>query len=179
MHARTEELIHAEIDGVISAADRAELERRLAADVEAGERLEELRALTRSLAGDRDEPVPPTLRAEIVRAVEGAKVVRFPQRRRYMAFAAVFALLAVAVGYFGTRFSDGTEKASGTFVLETRFEESELFEDLMQNPALRERLDDPSFIESIEERRFRELLRDPAVRERLTDPEFIREHGGR
>lgn len=64
------ELMHADIDGRLSDGEKAVLARRLAGDPGAAAMHEGLKQLSRELSNQPQEPVPPTLKPSVLRAVE-------------------------------------------------------------------------------------------------------------
>jgi hypothetical protein len=72
--ARTIELIHERIDGVIDDAGRAELEAVLARDPETRKIADELGALNELLAGVPDEEPPATLAGDVMAAVRNQRI---------------------------------------------------------------------------------------------------------
>lgn len=104
---RTLELIHAELDGELDAAERLELQQRIDADPEAGAMQAQLAKMAHALG--RLPPVAPPagLQQQILQATRpSAKVLPFRERRqqfvRYaMALAAGMIIATVGIGFSG------------------------------------------------------------------------------
>lgn len=118
-----EELIHAEIDGVITAAGREELERAARGDAAVAGQRAEFRALAAALGGAGLVEPPADLAADVSRAIAATRVVPFrravaPARTSWARTAALLAagiaLGALGVWLVGTLARVAPAQAAGT-----------------------------------------------------------------